>query len=468
MASRPTDSPRRAAYEILLRVDEGAYADLVLDSTLTRSQLDSRDRGLVTELVYGVLRLRGRIDFALEQFCARQLKRLQPEVLRLLRLGAYQLLELDRVPAHAAVNSTVELAREVKLEKAAGLINGVLRSLERGKAQIDWPAPENIRRYLQHVCSMPVWLTKEVMRILPNAEARALGEALAAAAPQSLRANTLKIERGPLLEALSEAGHQARPCGYAPDGIVLEQRGEARLPGDLEGWYQVQDEASMLIALLLDARPGQRILDGCAAPGGKTTHLAALTGNQSEIIALDKHPQRVELIRQGAQRLGCTCIEARDWDLTAPADFLAPQSFDRVLLDAPCSGLGVLRRNPESRWNKSAVNIRELAALQPVLLANVAPLVRPGGKLLYSVCTFTAQETDEVVSRFLAENPQFALEDLRSHVPPGWTELLTESGCLRTFPHRHAGMDAFFAARFVRQLSECGRPIGPPRHKNNP
>ena len=450
MSSRPDDSPRRAAYEILLRVDEGAFADLVLDATLNRSQLDSRDRGLVTELVYGVLRLRARLDFALSQFCDRPLPRLQADVLRLLRLGAYQLLELDRVPAHAAVNSSVELARELGQEKASGLINGVLRSLERGKAAIEWPGPDNIRRYLQHVCSMPVWLSKELMRLLPNAEAQALGEALATSAPFSLRVNTLKAEPEQLLAALEAAGHQARACHYVPEGIILEKRGEGRLPGDAEGWYQVQDEASMLIAHLLDAQPGQRILDSCAAPGGKTTHLAALTNNQSEILALDKYPQRVELVEQGAQRLGCSNIVAQQWDLTVRPGYLEEQSFDRVLLDAPCSGLGVLRRNPEGRWNKSPVNIRELAELQQLILKNVAPLVKPGGKLLYSVCSFALLETDDAVGAFLAAHPQFVLEDLGESFAPQWSELFTAAGTMRSYPHRHAGMDAFFAARFRR------------------
>lgn len=433
-----------------MRVDAGSFSDLVLDATLRRSSLDVRDRGLVTELVYGVLRLRGRIDFALEQFCTQQLKRLQPEVLRLLRLGAYQLLELDRVPAHAAVNSTVELARELELDQATGFINGVLRGLERGKAEIDWPQPDNIRRYLQHVCSMPVWLSKEVMRLLPNAEARAFGEALAVAAPYSLRVNTLKTTREKYLAEMAYADFQAHACDFTPEGIIVDQRAENRLPGDLEGLYQVQDEASMLIAHLLDVQPGQKILDCCAAPGGKTTHIAALSDNQSEVVALDKHPQRVELIQQGAVRLGCTNIRALAHDLTEMPAFLEEQSFDRVLLDAPCSGLGVLRRNPEGRWNKSAVNVRELAQLQQEILFNVAPLVKPGGKLLYSVCTFTLLETDEIVNDFLAAHPQFQLEDLRPVTPSEWAGLFTEQGCLRSYPHRHSGMDAFFAARFVR------------------
>jgi 16S rRNA (cytosine967-C5)-methyltransferase len=446
-----SDNPRRVAYDILLRVDEGAYADLALAARLSRGRLEQRDRGLVTELVYGVLRLRGRLDFALSCFCTQSLPRLQPEVLRLLRLGAYQLLELDRVPAHAAVNSTVELARALQLEPATGLINGVLRALERGRDEIPWPSPEQIKPYLQQVCSLPVWLAKELMRLLPNIEARGLGEALATAAPFSLRANTLKSERTQLLEALAATGHQARPSRYAPEGVMIDKRAEGQLPGDSEGWYQVQDEASMLIAHLLDAKAGQRILDACAAPGGKTTHLAALAGNRAEIVALDKHPQRIELLRQGAQRLGCNCIEARVWDLTVPPDFLTPESFDRVLLDAPCSGLGVLRRNPESRWSKSAANLRELAGLQRQLLANVAPLVRPGGKLLYSVCTFSRGETDEVVSAFLETHPQFTLENLRDQSPPEWGELFTAEGALRSYPHRHGGMDAFFAARFRRR-----------------
>ncbi len=450
MASRPNDSPRRAAYEILQRVADGAFSDVVLDTTLNRSDLDPRDRRLVTELVYGILRLLGKLDFALTRFCERPLQRLQSEVLWLLRIGAYQLLELDRVPAHAAVNSTVDLARELKLDKATGLVNGVLRSLDRGRDEIPWPAPEQIKPYLQHVCSLPVWLTKELMRQLPNVEARALGESLAAVPPLTLRVNSLKTDRDGLLAALAEAGHQAHPCCYAPEGIGVDQRGEDPLPGDAEGWYQVQDEASMLMAHLLDVQPGQRILDACAAPGGKTTHLAALTGNRAEIIALDKYPQRVELIRQGAQRLGCTAISAREWDLTESPEFLDAQSFDRVLLDAPCSGLGVLRRNPEGRWNRSPVNLRELALLQRDILENVAALVKPGGKLLYSVCTFSHCETDAIVESFLTDHPEFMLDELNRQVPAEWEDLLTDKGTLRSYPHRHGGMDAFFAARFHR------------------
>ena len=448
--------PRRIAFDILTRVDEGAFSDLVLDTVFSRRKLDPRDRGLVTELVYGVLRLRGRLDFALAQVSRQPLKRLEAGVLRLLRLGAYQLLELDRVPSHAAVHSSVELARQVGMERVSGLVNGTLRGLERQRESIPWPSPETIRPYLQHVCSLPVWLAKEILRQFPNAESQAFGEALAGQAPFALRVNSLKMDRDSFLARLEVAGHKAIATDYAPEGVIIKTRSDQPIPGDAEGWYQVQDEASMLIAHLLDVQPEMKILDTCAAPGGKTTHLAALTENRSPILALEKHPQRVELIKQGAARLSCSSIDARPWDLTESPEFLEAESFDRVLVDAPCSGLGVLRRNPESRWNRSAADVRELAGLQTTILEQVAPLLRPGGVLLYSVCTFTARETAEVVADFLVRQKGFVLEDLRDLVPDRWCELIGEDGMLRTLPHRHGGMDAFFAAR-LRRVAEQDR-----------
>ena len=446
----PLDA-RYGAFDILQRVEQGGYADRLLDLYLQRHPtMDARERGLLTELVYGILRLRGRLDFALALFSRQKLQGLEPGALRLLRLGAYQLLELDRIPAHAAVHATVELARQVGLDRVAGLINGTLRSLERERAAIAWPTPDNLRAYLQNVCSLPGWLTKELLRQFPNSESRALAEAFTVAAPQTLRTNTLKTDREALLASLAEAGHSARPCRYAAEGIIVEKRSAQPLPGDHDGWYQVQDEASMLIAHLLDAQPGDAVLDACAAPGGKTTHIAALTKNKARILALDKHPQRVELINQGAARIGCRGIEARCWDLTEKPGFLEPESFDRILVDAPCSGLGVLRRNPESRWSRRPADIPVLAGLQRTILGQVAPLLRPGGHLLYSVCTFTAAETDAVIKDFLSSHPGFVQEDFRSLLPTGWSELTSDCGCVRTLPHHHDGMDAFFAARFVK------------------
>lgn len=448
----PTDA-RKTALDILLRVDEGAFADLTLNALLEKGpRMDPRDRALATELVYGVLRTRGRLDFALSQFCKKSLEKVEPKVLWLLRLGAYQILSLEKVPEAAAVHQSVELARRERLERATGFINGILRTLVRQREMIPWPEPQgNALAYLQHVLSIPPWLGKLWIRDLGHDEAFALGESMLTQAPFTLRVNTRCMGRDEFLRHLLENGHEAEPCRFAPEGVIVRRRGPNPLPGNEEGWFQVQDEASMLIAHLLDVHEGQHILDACSAPGGKTTHLAALTEDRARILALDLHPQRVALVAQGAQRLGFSSIETRCWDMALPPDFLGAKVFDRVLVDAPCSGLGVLRRNPEIRWRKNAPDIKSLAELQLKILTHAASRLKPGGRLLYSLCTQTAEETGGVVNRFLSTHPEFATEDLREHVPASWTPLFDEKGALRTFPHRCGGMDAFFAVRFFRK-----------------
>ncbi len=445
--------PRHIALDVLLRVESGAFSDLALDAALNADKnLDPRDRALATELVYGILRRRGSLDFALRRFCNQPLAKLETRVLWLLRLGAYQILHLDRIPERAAVHATVELARSQGLERATGFLNGILRSLVRERETIAWPNPQkNPLGALEHTCSLPQWLAKSWLSQFGVAKALALGEAMLAPAPFTLRVNTLRLDREELLAQLHAAGHTAEPTAYAPEGIRLTGRAATSLPGDREGWYQVQDEASMLIPHLLDPQAGERILDACAAPGGKATQIAALTGNRAQILALDLHPQRLDMVDYGARRLGAEGIETSACDLSRPPSFLEPASFDRILVDAPCSGLGVLRRNPEVRWRRQPEEVRELATLQRTILAHIAPLLRPDGLLLYSLCTITAEETTGVLAAFLAAHPDFAIEDGRESFPPHWHELFDEQGILRTYPHRHGGMDAFFAVRLRKK-----------------
>jgi 16S rRNA (cytosine967-C5)-methyltransferase len=446
-----TFDPRRAAFDILCQVEDGAFSDLALDRFLaSQPQADSRDRGLLTELVYGALRRRGRIDFALSRFCRQPLRKLEPGILCLLRLGAHQLLHLDKVPARAAVYETVELARKVRLQRACGLLNGVLRALDREKTRIPWPAASNPQAHLEHTLSIPGWLAKRWLAELGAEEAVALAAAFLDPAPATLRVNTLKVSRDEYLSELRRQGGEGCPGHYVPEALQVLARGKSGLPGNREGWYQVQDQASQLMAHLLDPRPGEHILDACAAPGGKTTHIAALTANGAHITALDLHPQRVTLIRDGAVRLGCRGIKAEPCDLSRPPAKWPPESFDRILVDAPCSGLGVLRRNPETRWRRKAADIREMAQLQKTILRHVAPLVRSGGTLVYSVCTFTPEETEAVISDFLARHPEFARQDPRDSLPEHWHDLFDSQGALRTFPHRHDGMDAFWAVRMKK------------------
>jgi len=437
--------PRRLAFDILQRVETGAFADRALDETLRKQgTLDARDRGLLTELVYGVLRRRGRLDYALSRHCRQKLSKLEAPVRQILRLGAYQLLELERIPPSAAVNTSVELAKQAGLQRAAGFVNGVLRGLHRGLSQLAWPDRQrDPLAHLQHACSLPRWLARRWLEEYGAGKAVSLAEAQLQPAPLTLRCNTLAIGRDDLLAKLQAEGVTAVPCTYAREGVVLgERRGLDLLS---PGCFQVQDEASMLVAPLLGAQPGERVLDCCAAPGGKTTHLAALTGNRLAITALDLHPQRVELIRVGVRRLGCEGIEARAWDMTRPPGFLAPESFDRILVDAPCSGLGVLRHNPETRWRRVPESLSELAALQLSILGQASPLLKPGGVLVYSVCTPTAEETGQVVGHFLSEHPEYRCEDLRP-LFPHLERLIDDQGAFRAWPAA-AGLDGFYAAR---------------------
>ena len=447
------NDPRKMAWETLTRVDEGQFSDLALDAALNAAlPLDGRDRALLTELVYGVLRYRGRLDFALSRFCRQPLRKVEPAVLRLLRLGCYQLLLLDRIPPRAAVHETVELAKRLGLQRASGFINGILRALDRGRQTIPWPdATRKPLAYLQQVLSLPKWLAESMLQGFGPEEALALAEAMLQPAPFAVRVNTLRQSRQDFMAELTAAGYRATATSYAPEGVLVEGGGPRRLPGDEGGAYQLQDEASMLIAHLLAPQAGERLLDACAAPGGKTTHLAALADNRAEIMALDISPGRLALVEQGAARLGVKGIYCQAWDLTTPPDFLVSGSFDAILVDAPCSGLGTLRRNPESRWRRQPEDLADNADRQLAILDQAAALLRPGGRLLYSLCTFTKEETDGVVESFLASQPEFERVDLRPQVPPAWRELFDEQGALRTWPHRHGGMDAFFAVGFRRR-----------------
>jgi len=445
------DAARQLAFNVLERVASGSYADRSLDAALQRStRLDPRDRALATELVYGVLRQQNRLDFALSGLSKTPLGKLETRVLLLLRLGAYQILELDRIPSPIAVHETVALCRRVKLERATGLVNAILRRLVREAGQIAWPDPNtNPVAWLTWAESLPEWLARRWHTEL-GAEAMALARALRQPAPFTLRVNLLKVCRDDYLALLARAGHDAEATRYAPEGVVIRRRSRERLPGDAEGFYQVQDQASMLIARLLAPAAGERLLDACAAPGGKTTHLAALAGNRASIQAVDLYANRLHLIEQGAKRLGCEGITSRAWDMTVPADFLDSASFDGVLLDAPCSGLGVLRRNPEARWRLDNTDIARLAERQQAILEQAARLVRKGGRLVYSVCTVTPEETDQVIEAFLADHPDYRLEPLTGVLPEHCAVLLDQSGWLRTWPHRHE-MDGFFAARLQRK-----------------
>ncbi len=444
---------RLLALRVLERVERsGAYADLMLHAALARSALNAPDRAFATELVYGTLRWRGRLDFLLSGLLDRDLARLDSFVANVLRLGAYQIVFVDRVPASAAVDESVRCARAAGVERATGLVNAVLRRLAQEHGELALPSlQEHPVDHLRHALSLPHWLAERWVDELGPEEAAALARASNRSPPITIRANPHRGDPDALLEELRERHPEARRCSYAPLGIVLGRRGNPALdPAFVEGRFSVQDEASQLVVELLDAQPGERVLDVCAAPGGKTTAHAERVGRQGSVVAVDRHAGRLALVRRSAARLGLTRIGVSARDATGSlAPVAGGQPFDRVLVDAPCSGLGTLRRNPDARWRLAAEDPQRLAELQSAILSRAAEVLRPGGVLVYSTCTLLREENEGVVQRLLEARPDLELAP-REAAPEAVRELVGQDGFLRCLLHRH-DMDGFVAARLERR-----------------
>ncbi len=444
-------NPRRAAYEILQRIEkERSHADILVDQELSRGTLRGPDRGLLTELVYGVLRRRQTLDHIISQFSRQKVDRLESVVLVLLRLGLYQSFFLDRIPVSAAVNETVKLAK-VFVPRASGFINAVLRRADRERDALSWPdrSKEPVD-YLAAYYSHPKWLIEDWIRQLGPEEAESLAKSMAEMPPLTFRTNTLRMSREALLERLAEENVQAEKSIYSPDGIrVLSHVNPALLHSFREGLLTVQDESSQLASIFLAPEPGDKVVDVCAAPGGKSTHLAQLMEDRGSVLACDVHTGKLRLIEETAERLGISVIRTCVLDAAGPLDVLGGAEFDRILIDAPCSGLGVLRRNPEGKWRKTHADVMRLAGLQRAILGNFTDRLKSGGVLLYSTCSTSMEENEGVIDDFLTERGDFMVEDLRE-LFPRFSPLFTDRGFFRSWPHLH-GMDGFFAARLRRK-----------------
>lgn len=429
---------REAALHVLDRVELGGYADALLASVL--KAVPARDRALATELTYGVLRYRARLDWIIGVFSSVKTKKLEHSVLNALRLGVYQIYILDNIPVSAAINGSVELIKPRGLKKA-GFVNAVLRKAETNRADAVFPAFDtDPLRHISIVYSHPQWLVAEWIERFGADGARELCRANLAPPPKTLRVNTLAATRPDVMAALAQGGAVCEAARYSPDGVHITS-GVIAL--DDRGFYQ-QDEGSQLIAYLLAPKPGETILDACAAPGGKTTHIAALMKNEGAICALDKDARRLNLVGETASRLGVTIITSIEADASRPLPSKAVGEYDGILCDAPCSGLGVVGRTPEIKWRRGSGDIKDLAARQSALLDNLAQYVRPGGRIVYSVCSLEPMETDTVVDGFLSTHKGFVQEDA-AKVLPHCDALVNGRGRLLTLPHRD-GMDGFFAA----------------------
>ncbi len=462
MKLEPSGGPRacRIAHRVLLRVaQDDAYADRALNVALERAGLTGRDRGLATELVYGTLRHLVHLDFIIAQLSDRPMRNLQPPVLAALRLGVYQLLH-TRVPPPVAVNDSVNLIAE-DYRHASGYVNAVLRKVATLNDHRQLPEPHDDVDPLAALAireSHPRWVLDEVLKLRDAGGLEAWMRANNERPPLSLRVNRLRATREQLAEAIAGVRGEVTLPAEFPDTLWVRGAGYVgELPGFAEGWFAVQDPAAQLVATLVDPKPGQAVLDACAAPGGKATHLAELAGDQGVVLATDVHPAKTRLIASNAERLGLRSLRLEALDATEPevlGRWLAQQGQPKVaaaLVDAPCTGFGTLRRNPELRARGPAI-MRELCALQDRLLDAAASVLAPDGVLVYAVCTVTEPEGPGRVTAFLRRHPEFVVGPIENPVLRPFVErckqLPGEPEVVRTWTDLHAA-DSFFAVRLV-------------------
>jgi 16S rRNA (cytosine967-C5)-methyltransferase len=446
---------RLAAYDILRAVSAGR-ADLPSAIALTRGGLhDERDRALAAEIATGVQRWRAALDHLIAQFSKRSTERVDPEIREILRLSVYQLLHLTRVPASAVVDDAVNLAKRAGKTSAGPFVNAVLRAMSRnGTARRLLPArpadpADRVAAldYLSVALSHPRWLAARWYARLGFDSAERWLQFNNTAAPLTLRASRLQTSPEELATRLGAAGVKVAPGRFAPDALIVEEGHPLRGVGLDEGWFVVQDEASQLVPLLAGLDPGQRVLDTCAAPGGKTTALAAVVGRGSLLVACDVRDRRVELLRRTVAASGARNVRLVQADLRGPLPF--SRAFDCVLVDAPCSGLGTLRRDPDIRWRRHEGDLAMLAGAQRLMLRHAADVVTPGGRLVYATCSSEPEENEAVADAFLQSAPDFEAVDARSAAPLLPREVVDDRGHMRTLPHVH-GLEAFFGAVFRR------------------
>ena len=431
---------REAALRALVACEQqGAWSDGFLKKILRTAGLDSRDAALTTRLCFGVLQNRLLLDYYLGKLSTVKLEKMEPAVRNALRLGAYQVLFLDRVPDHAAVSEAVDLARKgSKNPRSAGLVNGVLRSLVRQKDSLEPPEDPAVRY------SHPQWLADLFTRRLGREEAAALMAANNGEPPTCAQVNTTRATVEEVTDSLRAEGVEVQPHPWLPNCLLLSHTGSLEeLTAFREGLFYIQDAAAKLAVLAADPREGMDVLDACAAPGGKSFAAAIAMWGEGKVVSCDIHPHKMDLIQAGAKRLGLDCITAKVLDgRECKEEFL--DGFDLVLADVPCSGLGIIRKKPDIRY-KDPKPLEGLPRVQKAILDNVCRYVRPGGVLLYATCTLLERENEDVVRAFLDKHKDFTLE--RFQVPGDFEG--AREGMVTFWPHRH-GTDGFFFAKLRR------------------
>ncbi len=446
------DRARHTALQILNRRDvQEVPVDGIIELAFGSGSQSKQDRAFIHNLVFGVLRWRGRLDWIVKHFSHIKIDKIDPKVLNILRLGLFQILHLTRVPVSAAVNTSVELAKSVADVRTVRYVNAVLRKASVGVGEVVFPDFEkNPLAAIAATYAFPEWLVERWLKRHSTQKTIALCEAANVIPPITVRTNLLKTNRDSLIGMLQNEAVDVHATPYSEVGISFYRPilPVATLPSYQKGWFQVQDEAAQLVSQFFNPQPKESILDACAGLGGKTGHMAQLMSNQGRIIAMDNHKQRLTRLRTEMMHLGISIVTTNFHDLSRPFDRTPQRKFDRILLDAPCSGLGVIRRNPDAKWIRSKMNLQTYHQRQIDFLKILAPLVRIGGILQYVVCSLEPEENEHVVAAFLEGRPDFAV-DKSPTIPKSLKSFIDTDGYFRTDP-AICNMDGFFAIRFRR------------------
>jgi 16S rRNA (cytosine967-C5)-methyltransferase len=446
---------RGIALEILHDIDvNSAYVKVAFDRRLKKKRISREDKGLVTELVFGTLRWRLRLDYIIGSFSNIPMSEMSPWVRNILRLGIYQLLHTDRIPSSAAVNESVKLSKRYGQRPASGFINGILRNIDRRKHEIAFPSrDENPVGYLSVMHSHPSWL---VRRWLDRYGFSFTEELLCSNNEKpdfTIRANTLKNETRELAGLLEKRGFKVTAGRYVPEALIVENpSGILDTLEYSEGRFVVQDEAAMLVSVLLAPEPGESVIDLCSAPGGKATHIAQMMQNNGGILAWDIHSHRLKLLERNILDAGASIITGELRDAAVTHDEYR-NSADRVLADVPCSGLGIIRKQPDIKWAREEKHLGELPWLQYGILEASAGYIKPGGVLVYSTCTIEHSENEEVIMRFLDATNEFYIEQAEAFLPRELHGAVGDDGMVRLFPNRHK-VDGFFMARLRKKAKK--------------
>ncbi|MUK89483.1 16S rRNA (cytosine(967)-C(5))-methyltransferase RsmB [Ornithinibacillus sp. L9] len=441
---------RNTIIDLLLRIEQDSgYSHLLIDKEIKKQHISPKDEGLLTEIVYGTINRKITLDYYINHFVKAK-KKMEPWVIMLLRMSFYQMIYLNKVPDHAIIHEAVEIAKRRGHKGISSLVNGVLRNVQRNGVPSTSLIEDEVER-LAVETSHPTWLVKRWIKHYGDEMTKQMCEANLTQKAHSIRVQPLKISRDEAMEQLINEGYEVRPSIFSEQGIIIDKGNILKSALFKNGYVTIQDQSSMLVGEMLQPKPGMQVLDACSAPGGKVTHIAEKMENKGWIDAHDLHAKKIKLIDQKASELELTIIDAKKADARHLQELYEENSFDRILVDAPCSGLGVIRGKPDIKYNKKISDITNLATIQLAILNSVSPLLKKDGVLIYSTCTVDPEENEEVVKKFLQQNTDYLVDkSFFNDLPQGIQDSpgVTELG-LQLFPQTFQ-TDGFFLTRFIR------------------